>query len=198
VTRLAKSGAAKIIWKLFQPQPKDEQLHTHTKMKRKLDANDVPVPAEEIEAQKEDNTFASLGLETRLLQGITKQNFRTPTPVQSKAIPLALEGRDILARAKTGSGKTAAYLLPILHSILKQKQVGFFSSLLSFSNNPRPILPRAHLPSFSSPPANSPSKSTKLSNPSPSFAQRTYGQSTSRRKFPMRCYGLCSQTPPIL
>ncbi|PMD40848.1 DEAD-domain-containing protein [Hyaloscypha variabilis F] len=91
-------------------------------MKRKLDANDVPVPAPEVEVQKEENTFASLGLETRLLQGITKQNFKTPTPVQSKAIPLALEGRDILARAKTGSGKTAAYLLPILHSILKQKQ----------------------------------------------------------------------------
>jgi ATP-dependent RNA helicase DDX56/DBP9 len=92
-------------------------------MKRKLDANDMPVPAEELEGQKEENSFASLGLETRLLQGITKQDFRTPTPVQSKAIPLALEGRDILARAKTGSGKTAAYLLPILHSILKRKLV---------------------------------------------------------------------------
>jgi ATP-dependent RNA helicase DDX56/DBP9 len=92
-------------------------------MKRKLDANDIPVPAEEVEGQKGDNTFSTLGLETRLLQAITKQNFRAPTPVQSKAIPLVLEGRDILARAKTGSGKTAAYLLPILHSILKQKQV---------------------------------------------------------------------------
>ena len=97
--------------------------HAHTKMKRKLDSNDVPVPAAEVEGHKEENTFVSLGLETRLLQGITKQNFRIPTPVQSKAIPLALEGHDILARAKTGSGKTAAYLLPILHSILKQKQV---------------------------------------------------------------------------
>jgi len=94
-----------------------------TAMKRKLDANDVPVPAGEVEGKKEENTFASLGLETRLLQGITKQNYHTPTPVQSRAIPLALEGRDILARAKTGSGKTAAYLLPILHSILKRKQV---------------------------------------------------------------------------
>ena len=92
-------------------------------MKRKLDANDVPVPAEEVGGQREENTFATLGLETRLLQGITKLNFRTPTPVQNKAIPLALEGRDILARAKTGSGKTATYLLPILHSILKHKQV---------------------------------------------------------------------------
>jgi superfamily II DNA/RNA helicase len=107
-----------------------------TKMKRKLDANDVPVPAAEVEGQKQDNTFASLGLESRLLQGVTKQNFHTPTPVQSKAIPLALEGRDILARAKTGSGKTAAYLLPILHSILKQKQVSchvvLYRALLTF------------------------------------------------------------------
>ncbi|PVH81158.1 ATP-dependent RNA helicase-like protein dbp9 [Cadophora sp. DSE1049] len=90
-------------------------------MKRKLDANDVPAPASEVESQKHDNTFAGLGLDSRLLQGITKQNFQTATLVQSKAIPLALEGRNILARSKTGSGKTAAYLLPILHSILKRK-----------------------------------------------------------------------------
>ncbi|KAH6711972.1 ATP-dependent RNA helicase-like protein dbp9 [Leptodontidium sp. MPI-SDFR-AT-0119] len=91
-------------------------------MKRKLDANDVPTPATDVEGQKADASFAGLGLDSRLLQGITKQKFQTPTLVQSKAIPLALEGRDILARAKTGSGKTAAYLLPILHSILKRKQ----------------------------------------------------------------------------
>ncbi|KAG4420853.1 ATP-dependent DNA/RNA helicase [Cadophora malorum] len=91
-------------------------------MKRKLDANDVPTPTAEIEDPKTDSSFAGLGLDSRLLQGITKQNFQTPTLVQSKAIPLALEGRDILARAKTGSGKTAAYLLPILHSVLKRKQ----------------------------------------------------------------------------
>ena len=97
-------------------------------MKRKLDANDVPVPAGEVEGQKEEKSFASLGLETRLLQGITKLNFHAPTPVQSKAIPLALEGRDILARAKTGSGKTAAYLLPILHSILRRKHVSQWPS----------------------------------------------------------------------
>lgn len=125
-----KSGGAKISRRFSKLQRSQNNFHT-ANMKRKLDANDVPVPAEELEAQKEENTFASLGLETRLLQGITKLNFRTPTPVQSKAIPLALEGRDILARAKTGSGKTAAYLLPILHSILKQKQV---SSLIIFGN----------------------------------------------------------------
>jgi hypothetical protein len=117
-----KSGPAKIILRIFNFQGANN-FFTQANMKRKLDANDIPVPAEEVGGQREENTFATLGLETRLLQGITKLNFRTPTPVQNKAIPLALEGRDILARAKTGSGKTAAYLLPILHSILKHKQV---------------------------------------------------------------------------
>ncbi|KAF7863056.1 hypothetical protein EAF04_007139 [Stromatinia cepivora] len=92
-------------------------------MKRKLDINDVPVPTEESGTTNGNGTFASLGLDPRLLQGIAKQNFQSPTLVQSKAIPLTLEGRDILARAKTGSGKTAAYLLPILHSILKRKEL---------------------------------------------------------------------------
>jgi len=92
-------------------------------MKRKLDVNDVPAPAPEVEAQRHITTFAGLGLDSRLLQGIAKQNFHNPTLVQSKAIPLVLEGHDVLARANTGSGKTPAYLLPIIQSILKRKQV---------------------------------------------------------------------------
>jgi hypothetical protein len=167
-------------------------------MKRKLDANDIPVPAAEVESQKEDNTFAGLGLETRLLQGITKQNFHTPTPVQSKAIPLGLEGRDILARAKTGSGKTAAYLLPILHSILKQKQVCSPVVLESSANISRRILPRAHPPSFSSQLANSLSKSTEQSNPFPPFVQRMCEQSISPKRFPTPFKGHSWQTLPIL
>lgn len=96
-------------------------------MKRKLDENDVPVPAEEVGGSKKDKepiTFASFGLDPRLLQGISKLKFQTPTPVQVKAIPLALQGKDILARAKTGSGKTAAFVLPVLQSILSKKKVG--------------------------------------------------------------------------
>ncbi|EED19162.1 ATP dependent RNA helicase (Dbp9), putative [Talaromyces stipitatus ATCC 10500] len=90
-------------------------------MKRKLDANDVPstdATGGENEAQI---TFESLPLDPRLRQALVKENFSKPTLVQSKAIPLALEGKDILARAKTGSGKTAAYVLPVLQSILQRK-----------------------------------------------------------------------------
>jgi ATP-dependent RNA helicase DDX56/DBP9 len=109
----------------FSTQFLNSNFERPRKMKRKLDANDIPAPAEEADGQEVASTFAGLGLDPRLLQGIAKQNFKTPTLVQSKAIPLALDGRDVLARAKTGSGKTAAYLLPILNSILKHKQVCF-------------------------------------------------------------------------
>ena len=102
-------------------------------MKRKLDSNDVPAPVDEVVKAKKVTTFADLGLDSRLLQGIAKQDFEKPTPVQIKAIPLALEGRDVLARAKTGSGKTAAYLLPILQSVLKRKEVG--ENLLSLNES---------------------------------------------------------------
>lgn len=113
-------------------------------MKRKLDANDVP-STEIAESQDEtESGFEALNLDARLRQALIKQNFTKPTPVQSEAIPLAIEGRDILgkeivaiqpyfvmgvfadngpARAKTGSGKTAAYVLPILQTILQKKSV---------------------------------------------------------------------------
>eukprot|EP01111_Echinosteliopsis_oligospora_P015467 TRINITY_DN6135_c0_g1_i1.p1 TRINITY_DN6135_c0_g1~~TRINITY_DN6135_c0_g1_i1.p1 ORF type:complete len:579 (-),score=137.71 TRINITY_DN6135_c0_g1_i1:28-1764(-) len=63
-------------------------------------------------------TFEDMGLDPRLLKAMTKLGWTKPTLVQSSCIPLALEGKDILARAKTGSGKTAAYGIPLLHSLL--------------------------------------------------------------------------------
>ena len=62
--------------------------------------------------------FASLQLHPSLLKSIRELGFTRPTPVQADAIPPALEGRDVLACAQTGSGKTAAFLLPILQRLL--------------------------------------------------------------------------------
>jgi ATP-dependent RNA helicase RhlE len=62
--------------------------------------------------------FSHLKLHPSLLKGIKELGFLRPTPIQSEAIPPALAGRDVLACAMTGSGKTAAFLLPILHRLI--------------------------------------------------------------------------------
>src|SRR5579862_8004457 len=62
--------------------------------------------------------FTALKLHPTLLTGLHDLGFRRPTPIQAEAIPPALEGRDLLACAMTGSGKTAAFLLPILHKLI--------------------------------------------------------------------------------
>ncbi len=62
--------------------------------------------------------FSSLKLHPNLLTGLKELGFARPTPIQADAIPPALEGRDVLACAMTGSGKTAAFLLPIIHKLI--------------------------------------------------------------------------------
>ncbi|KAL9622035.1 MAG: hypothetical protein Q9160_003534 [Pyrenula sp. 1 TL-2023] len=93
-------------------------------MKRKLDDHDVPAAVDSSSPERSHQkrpTFEAFNLDTRLLQAVRRESYAEPTPVQAHAIPLALGGKDVLARAKTGSGKTAAYVLPILQSILQRK-----------------------------------------------------------------------------
>lgn len=63
-------------------------------------------------------TFEELDLEDEILDGLWDMNFRECTPIQEQAIPILLEGRDLIGCAQTGTGKTAAYLLPILNDLL--------------------------------------------------------------------------------
>jgi len=63
-------------------------------------------------------SFSSLSLDEQLLSAVKKLGFEQPTPVQLQSIPLALEHKDLLVSAETGSGKTAAFLLPTLHHLL--------------------------------------------------------------------------------
>ena len=65
-------------------------------------------------------TFDELDLEEDVLDGLWAMNFRDCTPVQEQAIPLLLEGKDLIACAQTGTGKTAAYLLPILNHLVQE------------------------------------------------------------------------------
>ncbi len=70
-------------------------------------------------------TFAELGLAAPLLQALETLGYQTPTPVQQKAIPPVLAGRDLMAAAQTGTGKTAAFALPLLHKLAADgKKVG--------------------------------------------------------------------------
>ena len=63
-------------------------------------------------------TFASLNLAPEILRAVEEQGYTTPTPIQAQAIPLVLENRDLMAGAQTGTGKTAAFTLPLLQKLL--------------------------------------------------------------------------------
>ncbi|MBU3742041.1 MAG: DEAD/DEAH box helicase [Candidatus Kapabacteria bacterium] len=67
-------------------------------------------------------TFADLGLHDRLLRAITDEGYTVPTPIQQEAIPLLLKGHDLFGCAQTGTGKTAAFALPILDGITRSEQ----------------------------------------------------------------------------
>ena len=69
-------------------------------------------------------TFAELGLNEQILAGVATLGFNAPTPVQAAAIPAVLEGKDVVASAQTGTGKTAAFMLPTLQRIVVEKPGG--------------------------------------------------------------------------
>ena len=66
--------------------------------------------------------FADLNLDKNILSAVRSEGYESPTPIQAQAIPFALDGRDIMASAQTGSGKTAAFLLPTLQKLTKRSE----------------------------------------------------------------------------
>ncbi|WP_142783858.1 DEAD/DEAH box helicase [Changchengzhania lutea] len=70
-------------------------------------------------------SFQSLGLSEALLKAISKKGYTTPSPIQQKAIPPVLEGKDVLASAQTGTGKTAGFTLPLLHILSENPKEKF-------------------------------------------------------------------------
>ncbi|KAH9877121.1 ribosomal RNA processing protein [Plenodomus lingam] len=84
-----------------------------------------PIETTTAQADVAKKTFADLGVREELCDACENLKFTTPTPIQTQAIPLALEGRDVIGLAETGSGKTAAFVLPILQALLDKPQALF-------------------------------------------------------------------------
>jgi len=93
-----------------------DELNEDWKSKLKLPAKDNRVQTEDV-TNTRGNDFEDYFLKRELLMGIFEYGFEKPSPVQEESIPFALAGRDILARAKNGTGKTGAYLIPTLNLI---------------------------------------------------------------------------------
>lgn len=74
--------------------------------------------------------FRNFGLETGILSALQKSGYARPTPVQDAAIPVVMQGNDLIAIAKTGTGKTAAFVLPILHRLSQSKAQGTPKALI--------------------------------------------------------------------
>jgi ATP-dependent RNA helicase RhlE len=68
--------------------------------------------------------FTELGLAPEILRAIADQGYETPTPIQAQAIPVVLDGSDLMACAQTGTGKTAGFTLPILNNLAQAKTTG--------------------------------------------------------------------------
>ena len=77
------------------------------------------------------NEFEEFCLKRELLMGIFEKGWEKPSPIQEASIPIALSGKDILARAKNGTGKTGAYSIPVLEQV--RKSAYEFYKFISFS-----------------------------------------------------------------
>ncbi|XP_074335614.1 DEAD-box ATP-dependent RNA helicase 16 [Apium graveolens] len=83
--------------------------------------SNLEIEVAESESTKEDEkSFEELGLDSRLIRALSKKGVTNPTPIQRSSIPLILEGKDVITRAHTGSGKTFAYLLPVLQKLFAE------------------------------------------------------------------------------
>lgn len=74
--------------------------------------------------------FTEFDLDPDLLDGLDALNFKTATPIQERAIPLILAGKDLIGVAQTGTGKTAAFVLPVLHKILTSNEANYTQALV--------------------------------------------------------------------
>lgn len=83
---------------------------------------DSQIPTQESPVQNEQG-FENFGLKDFVLKGIKEAGFSSPSPVQAQSIPIVLQGKDLIAQAQTGTGKTAAFSIPILNALSRNKEI---------------------------------------------------------------------------
>ncbi|CAG0885350.1 unnamed protein product, partial [Cyprideis torosa] len=87
-----------------------------------VDEDEPPITTRQLvqlenKKKRKSGGFQSMGLSNAVFRGIMKKGYKVPTPIQRKTIPVLLEGRDVVAMARTGSGKSAAFLIPLLEAL---------------------------------------------------------------------------------
>ncbi|GBN01653.1 ATP-dependent RNA helicase DDX54 [Araneus ventricosus] len=82
----------------------------------KMDISQL-IPQDNEKKKKKSGGFQSLNLSKNVLRAVLKKGYKVPTPIQRKAIPVIMEGKNVVAMARTGSGKTAAFLIPMLERL---------------------------------------------------------------------------------
>src|SRR5712675_3159190 len=98
--------------------------------RNKVRVRDATAPASRKDKRRTMQNFSELQISNYTKERLSLANFAIPTPVQAAAIPQALEGKDILATAQTGTGKTLAFLIPIIERLLAQKAKGIAALVL--------------------------------------------------------------------
>lgn len=105
------------------PRRKQSYASNRSQVDRSKYVNEA-VELEQEEAYIPKHTFADFGLHPELLKNVLSHGYTTPTPIQDQAIPALMEGRDVVGIANTGTGKTAAFLLPLLHKVMNDPNQG--------------------------------------------------------------------------
>ena len=93
--------------------------------------------------------FKEFGLDENLVEGIESSGYETATPIQQQVIPIILEGKDLIASAQTGTGKTAAFLLPIVHKLISSRTDEHINALVIVPTRELAIQIAQHLEGFS-------------------------------------------------
>ena len=110
----------------YEHSPEDDADATPRVRRPRVDAE---ISAEQWEEVFQNGTFEQLGLRNSVLKGIEAAGFKSPTKIQATLIPLIMSGKDVLGQSRTGTGKTAAFGLPLFH--MAQREVPFQSLILA-------------------------------------------------------------------